>query len=82
MESYIVHTYSILYLCFEIEGQLLSNSQSKIWAIADDIKTFLFHQFERQQTVKTVYKVYIICLLKLVSSVSGIREGKVQKKSK
>lgn len=33
-----------------------------------------------RKQVKTVYKVYIICLLKLVSSVSGIWEGRYKKK--
>lgn len=33
----------------------------------------------RKKQVKTVYKVYIICLLKLVSSVSGIWEGRYKK---
>lgn len=43
------------------------------------LRPFISSIWKRQ--VKTVYKVYIICLLKLVSSVSGIMGRQVQKKS-
>lgn len=59
--------FSVKYLRFHnksVHSLLLRHFISSIW----------------RKQVKTVYKVYIICLLKLVSSVSGIREGRYKKK--